>query len=482
MEDKKTITGSGAAGEKENTAEATSEGKENTAVKEENRMGVMPVKKLLFSMSAPMVASMLFQAFYNIVDSVIVAMISQDALNAVSLAFPMQMLCIAFATGTGVGMCALISRYLGAKKTKDVDRTANTGIFLYLMTALAFLLIGLAFPEAYYRLQTSNETIIRYGKDYLTVCLCISVSLFGQMCFERLLQATGRTDLAMIPQIVGAVINMILDPIMVLGLLGFPRMEVLGAAVATVIGQTVAAILGLILNLKKNPEIRLDFKLIRPHGKTVARIYDIGLPSIVMQAIGSVMNFGMNKILIGFTEAATAVFGAYYKIQSFIFMPIFGINNAYIPIMSYNFGARRPDRVHETRKLTTIVSIAIMTAGTLAFELIPAQLLGLFSPGEEMLKVGVTAFRVIGIHFPIAGFCIIAGSTCQALGKPKYSLYVSLIRQLAVLLPAAYLLSLTGKLDLVWLSFPIAEIASLIVSTIFLKRTLNVLNTMETEV
>jgi len=446
---------------------------------EENKMGVMPVRKLLLSMSAPMVASMLFQAFYNIVDSVVVAMISQDALNAVSLAFPMQILCIAFSTGTGVGMSALISRYLGAKKQSEVDRTANTGIFLFIMTSLVFLIIGLTFPEIYYRLQTANENIVRYGKDYLTVCLCLSFALFGQMCFERLLQATGRTDLAMIPQITGAVINMILDPIMVLGLLGFPRLEVLGAAIATVIGQTIALLIGLILNLKKNHEIKLDIKLIRPHGKTVGKIYEIGLPSIVMQAIGSVMNFGMNKILISFTEAATAVFGAYYKLQSFIFMPIFGINNAYIPIMSYNFGAKHIDRVHDTRKLTTIVSIAIMTFGTLLFELIPAQLLSIFSPTQEMLDVGVTAFRIIGVHFPVAGFCIIAGSTCQALGRPKYSLYVSLIRQLVVLLPAAFLLSRTGNLGLVWLAFPIAEIASLIVSTIFLKRTLKLLNTEE---
>ena len=445
----------------------------------ENKMGVMPVGKLLFSMSAPMVASMLFQAFYNIVDSVIVAMISQDALNAVSLAFPMQMLCIAFSTGTGVGMSALLSRSLGAGQKKNADRAANTGIFLFLMMALVFLLLGLLAPEAYFRFQTGNETIIRYGRDYLSVCLCLSAALFMQMCFERLLQSTGRTDLAMIPQITGAVINMILDPVMVLGLFGFPRLEVKGAAVATVIGQTIAAVIGLILNLKKNREITLVPKLIRPHKRTILEIYEIGLPSIVMQAIGSVMNFGMNKILIGFTEAATAVFGAYYKIQSFIFMPIFGINNAYVPIISYNFGAKRPDRVRAAMKLTVTVSILIMTAGTLCFELFPSALLGLFSPGEEMLRVGVPAFRIIGIHFPVAGFCIIAGSTCQALGKPVYSLMTSIGRQLVVLLPAAYLLSLTGNLDAVWFAFPIAELVSFLLSAIFLKKTLRVLDAPE---
>lgn len=442
----------------------------------ENKMGVQPVGKLLFSMSAPMVASMLFQAFYNIVDSVVVAMISQDALNAVSLAFPMQILCIAFSTGTGVGMTALLSRSLGAGNKKAADRAANTGVFMFLVMAAVFLILGLVTPEAYYRFQTSNETIVRYGRDYLTVCLCLSIALFMQMCFERLLQATGRTDLAMIPQITGAVINMILDPIMVLGLFGFPRMEVKGAAVATVIGQSVATVIGLILNLKKNTEITLDPKLVRPHKNTILEIYKIGLPSIVMQAIGSVMNFGMNKILIGFTEAATATFGAYYKIQSFIFMPIFGINNAYIPIISYNYGAGRYDRVRETMKLTIKVSILIMTFGTICFELFPGWLLGLFSPGEEMLRVGIPAFRIIGIHFPIAGFCIVAGSTCQALGKPVYSLLTSIGRQLVVLLPAARLLSLTGNLDMVWFAFPIAEIASLILSAFFLKETLKVLD------
>lgn len=445
----------------------------------ENKMGTMPVGKLLFTMSAPMVASMLFQAFYNVVDSVVVAMLNQDALNAVSLAFPLQTLCIAFAVGTGVGMSALLSRSLGAGDRDSSDRAANTGLFLFFCTSVVFLVLGLTFPEFYYRLQTSNERIVSYGRDYLTVCLSLSVFLFGQMCFERLLQSTGRTDLAMIPQIVGAGINMILDPIMVLGLLGFPRLEVKGAAIATVIGQCVASVVGFLLNRKKNPEIRIRLRQIRPHLHTIRMIYTIGLPSIVMQAIGSVMNFGFNKILIGFTEAATAVFGAYYKIQSFIFLPVFGINNAYIPIMSYNYGAKKTDRVKKTMKLAIIVSVCIMSIGTVCFELFPGKLLSVFSPSEEMLQVGCTAFRIIGVHFPIAGFCIMAGSTCQALGKPDFSLITSVCRQLVVLLPAAYLLSLTGKLDTVWFSFPIAEICSFILSFIFLRKTLRLLNTSE---
>jgi len=441
----------------------------------ENKMGTMPVGKLLLSMSAPMVASMLFQAFYNIVDSIVVSKVSQDALNAVSLAFPMQMLLIAFATGTGVGMCALISRYLGERDRESADRAANTGIFVYFITAIVFMIIGWTCAGPYYRIQTGNAEIIRHGTDYINVCVGISLALFGQMCFERLLQSTGRTDLAMIPQLVGALINIVLDPIMTLGLLGFPRLEVKGAAIATVIGQTVAATLGIILNIRHNKEIRLSIREIRPHQHMVGQIYSIGVPSIVMQAIGSVMNFGMNQILISFTEAATAVFGVYYKLQSFIFLPVFGINNAYIPIVSFNFGARQSDRVKQAMKYTIIAAMSIMTLGCLAFELIPEVLLSIFSPSQEMMEVGVRAFRVIGIHFPLAGFCIIAGSTCQALGKPKYSLITSICRQLVVLLPSAYLLSLTGNLNMVWLAFPIAEVFSLALSGFFLKRTIKVL-------
>jgi len=441
----------------------------------QNKMGTMPVGKLLLSMSAPMVASMLFQAFYNIVDSIVVAKVSQDALNAVSLAFPMQMLIIAFSTGTGVGMCALISRFLGERDNNSANQAANTGIFVYIITAIAFMIIGWTCAGPYYRIQTGNTEIIRHGMNYINVCVGLGLALFGQMCFERLLQSTGRTDLAMIPQLVGAIINIILDPIMTLGLLGFPRLEVKGAAIATVIGQSVAACIGVFLNIKYNKEIKLSFREIKPHQHMVKQIYQIGIPSIVMQAIGSVMNFGMNMILISFTEAATAVFGVYYKLQSFIFMPVFGINNAYIPIVSYNYGAKTYDRVKQAMKYTIIAAMSIMVLGCLAFELFPDLLISIFSPSEEMIAVGVRAFRVIGVHFPLAGFCIIAGSTCQALGKPQYSLITSVCRQLVVLLPSAYLLSLTGNLDLVWLAFPIAEVFSLTLSAIFLKKTMKVL-------
>ena len=441
---------------------------QNTQNTNENKMGVMPVGRLLLTMSAPMVASMLFQALYNIVDSVFVARLGQDALNAVSLAFPVQMLMIAFAGGTGVGMSALLSMSLGAGNRKRADQTANTGIYLFLCTVVVFMLFGFA-ARFYYTVQTSNEEIIRYGASYVRICLFCSLALFSQMCGERLLQSTGRTDLAMIPQLVGAVLNMVLDPIMIFGLLGFPRLEVAGAAVATVCGQVVAACIGIFLNLRKNTEIRFDVHLIRFDASIAREIYRVGVPSIVMQSIGSVMNFSLNHILIGFTEAATAVFGAYYKIQSFVFMPVFGMNNAVVPILSYNIGADKMDRVKKAVKRSMLAAVGIMTVGCILFETIPGVLLGIFSPTEEMIAVGVKAFRIIGIHYPIAGFCIVAGSVCQALRKPLYSMIVSICRQLVVLLPVAYLLSLSGNLDLVWFAFPIAESISLVMNIFFLR-------------
>ena len=393
-------------------------------------MGTMPVGRLLFSMAVPMMVSMLFQALYNVVDSIFVAKLSQDAMNAVSLAFPLQTLCIAFSGGTGVGMNALLSRSLGEKNQAGADRAANVGLFLTLCNFALFALIGWTLAGPFFRFQTDNPQIIAYGRDYVTVCIGCSIGLFFQMYNERLLQSTGRTNLSMITQIAGAATNIVLDPILIFGLLGFPRLEVAGAAIATVIGQLVGA------------------------------------------SIGSVMVFGMNKILISFTEAATAVFGAYFKLQSFIFMPIFGLNNAMVPIISYNYGAGKPERFRRTIRLSAVTAIAIMCVGLALFEIIPGTLLGLFSPSEEMLTIGRTALRIIGLTFPLAGFCIVSGSVFQALGTPFYSLIVSVCRQICVLLPVAYLLSLTGRLELVWWSFPIAELVSLTLSAIFLRRTL----------
>ena len=433
-------------------------------------MGTEPVGKLIVKMSLPLVASMLFQALYNIVDSIFVARLSQDALNAVSLAFPFQSWVIAFSAGTGVGMNALLSRSLGEKNFEAADRAANTGVFLYFCTALAFMVFGLLAARPYYRFLTDNENIVSYGTAYIQVCLGCAICLCTEVSGERLLQSTGRTDLAMIAQISGAVFNIIFDPILIFGLLGFPRLEVKGAAIATVSGQLLAGIVAHILNITKNKEIHMVPKKIRFHGPTAKEIYRVGFPSILMQAVGSFMNFILNNILIGFTEAATAAFGVYYKVQSFVFMPVFGMNTAIVPMISYNFGAGKFERVKKIVRLGILSAVAIMTAGFLMFEIMPATLIGMFSPTEEMLSVGIKAFRIIGTHFPFAGFCILAGSACQALGKPIYSLVTSLCRQLIVLLPAAYLLSLTGVLDYVWLAFPMAEIISLTLSAIFLAR------------
>ena len=439
----------------------------------ENKMGVLPVGKLLTTMAVPMMISMLFQAFYNIVDSIFVARLSQDAMNAVSLAFPLQMLVISVAGGTGVGMNALLSRALGQKRQDLADRAANTGIFLSLCSCVVFALIGVFLGRPFFELQTQNQAIVDYGSAYIGICLGLSVACFSQFCLERLLQSTGRTGLAMTTQIIGALTNIALDPILIFGLLGAPRMEVAGAAVATVSGQALAAVLALILNIKCNPDVHIRLKEIRPDKQMIRDIYKIGVPSIIMQSIGSVMTFTMNRILISFTEAATAVFGAYFKLQSFIFMPVFGLNNGMVPIVSYNFGAARPERVKKTIKLTITIAVCIMTAGLILFETIPGALLGLFSPSEEMMSIGMAALRIIGIHFPVAGFCIIAGSVFQAIGNPVYSLICSVCRQLVVLLPAAWLLAQTGNLTLVWFAFPIAEVMSLIMSLIFLRKTMH---------
>lgn len=442
---------------------------QNTPLKE-NKMGVMPIGKLMFTMSAPMVLSMLVQALYNVVDSMFVAKLSQDALNAVSLAFPLQTLLMAFTIGTGVGINALLSMSLGSKNYENANRAANTGAVLYVLTALVFSIGSLIFGDLFFRIQTTNETIIRYGDEYIGVCMGFAYAICFQIYMERLLSSTGRTDLAMIPQICGAVFNIIMDPILIFGLFGAPRLEVKGAAIATIMGQTLAGFIGLYLNVTKNKEIQLKFSMMRLHGETVKQIYKVGFASIIMQAIGSFMTFGLNKILIGFTEAATAVFGAYFKIQSFIFMPVFGMNNAIVPIVSYNYGAKKYDRVRETTKVSIMAAVSIMIIGAVLFETIPATLLGIFSPSEEMLKVGVKAFRIIAIHFPVAGFCIVSGSVCQALRKPMYSLTTSIMRQIVVLLPSAYLLSLSGVLDYVWFSFPIAEVVSLIFNVFFIKK------------
>ena len=439
----------------------------------ENKMGVQPVGRLLAGMAVPMMISMLVQAFYNVVDSIFVAQLSEDALNAVSLAFPLQNLMIAVGAGTAVGINALLSRSLGEKNQTMADRAANTGIFLSLCSFVVFALIGVLFSRTFFEIQAAGEPIIvEYGTEYATICLGLSIGIFSQFCFERLLQSTGRTTLAMVTQLTGAVINIIMDPILIFGYFGFPRMEVAGAAAATVLGQIVAAIMAVVMNLKCNPDVNIRLREIRWNGHVAGEIYRVGFPSIVMQSIGSVMVFGMNKILFGFTKTATAVFGAYFKLQSFIFMPVFGLNNGMVPIVAYNFGAGRMDRVKKTVKLAVCTAVAIMAVGLAIFQLAPELLLSFFDASEEMLEIGSVALRIISLSFLLAGFCIIAGSVCQAIGNPFYSLIVAVARQLVVLLPVAWLLSRSGRLELVWVAFPVAELMSLTLSAIFLRRTL----------
>lgn len=437
---------------------------------EENKMGVMPVNKLIISMSLPIMISMLVQALYNIVDSIFVARVSEDALTAVSMAFPIQNLMIAVGAGTGVGVNALLSRSLGEKNYERVNKIAENAVLLLALSYLAFLVVGLFFVEPFYRSQTDIESIITYGKEYLTICCCLSFGVFLQITFERLLQATGRTIYTMITQGTGAIINIIMDPILIFGLFGFPRMGVAGAAAATVIGQIIAGIMGIVINHKRNPEVRIQMKGFRPDGEVIGQIYGIGVPSIIMQAIGSVMTYGMNRILISFTSTATAVFGVYFKLQSFVFMPVFGMNNGVIPIIAYNYGAGKRERVIKTIKSSICYIVAIMLIGFLAFQAFPERLLQMFDASDSMLAIGIPALRTISLSFIFAGFCIACGSVFQALGYSVYSMFNSVARQLVVLLPAAYILAQFGNVNLVWWAIPIAELMSLAMTIVFMIR------------
>lgn len=434
----------------------------------ENKMGTMPVGKLLVTMSVPMMCSMLVQALYNIVDSIFVARIEEDALTAVSMAFPLQTLMFAIGIGMGVGVNAMLSKSLGEKDYDLVNKSATNGIFLSLVNYIIFLVIGLTLVEPFYRSQTDNENIIRYGVTYLTLCTTLSFGIYMQIIFERLLQSTGKTIYNMITQGTGAIINIILDPILIFGLLGVPRMGIAGAAIATVIGQVIAGILACIFNIKVNKEVLISFKGFRPDISVIKRIYTVGLPSIIMQSIGSVMVYGMNRILNSFSSTAVAVFGVYFKLQSFVFMPVFGLNNGMVPIVAYNFGAKNRLRMIRTIRLATLFAICIMGVGLMIFELIPGPLFMLFSASDHMLSMGEPALRIIAVHFPIAAYCIVIGSVFQSLGNGIYSMINSIMRQIVVLLPAAYLLSLTGEVNNVWWSFPIAELMSALMTTIFL--------------
>ena len=435
----------------------------------ENKMGTMPVGKLLFNMSLPMMISMLVQALYNIVDSIFVAKLSENALTAVSLAFPLQTLLIAVATGTGVGMNALLSKSLGEHDFKKANKIADNGIFLYVLSYIVFLILGFTVVKPFYASQigSADVEIMELGIDYLSTVMILSFGLFGQIFFERLLTSTGRTIFSMTSQLCGAITNIILDPILIFGLLGAPKMGVTGAALATVIGQCVAGIIACVCNHKFNHEVSLNIKGFRPDWTLIGHIYAIGIPSIIMQSIGSVMTYCMNRILIEFSSTATAVFGVYFKLQSFFFMPVFGLNNGITPIIAYNYGAKQRKRMIKTIKLSLIVAFCLTFIGFFSFEAIPQVLLGMFNASEDMLTIGVPALRIIGIHYLIAWFCIVIGTVFQALGKAVFSMIVSIMRQLVVLIPAAYILAKLGGLHAVWWSFPIAEVISLLVTLFF---------------
>ena len=439
----------------------------------ENKMGIMPIPKLILNMSLPMIVSMLVQALYNIVDSFFVARVNEQSLTAVSLAFPAQSLMIGVATGTAVGVNALLSRALGEKNQKLANDIAEHGVFLALVGYLVFLAFGLVGVRAFFMSQTDVRQIVDYGVEYLSVVCCLSFGVFGQIMFERLMQSTGRTIYTMFTQGLGAIINIILDPVFIFVF----HQGVRGAAIATVIGQIVAFALAVFLNHTKNPDVQLNLKAFRPKAKIVGRIYSIGVPSIIMVAIGSVMTFSMNKILIVYhiaKETAATVFGVYFKLNSFVFMPVFGLNNGIIPIVAFNYGAKNKRRMLQAIKLSVIFVSSYMILGAIVFMTLPGTLLKIFSASEVMLQYGRPALRIIGSTFILAGMCIALGSTFQALGFGVYSMIVSIARQLAVLIPAAWLLGRlgmsTGNHNLVWYAFPIAEIASVAATLILFAR------------
>ena len=442
----------------------------NTKRLDSRRMGEMPEGRLLLEMAVPMMLSMLVQALYNVVDSIYVAQVSEDCLSALSLAFPAQNIMIGLGTGTGVGVSTLVSRALGRRDSEQASRVGGTAIFLSLCCWGLMALFGLFLAKPFIYSQTEIESIRGYADAYLQIVTIGSLFVYLEICVERLLQSTGLTKLSMWTQMIGAVTNIILDPIFIFGWLGLPAMGTAGAAVATVIGQAVGAGVGFLFHVRRNTELPIPLRAIRPYGRIIREIYAIGFPSILMMCIGSATNYLMNIILIGFTSTAVAVYGAYFKIQSFFFMPVFGINNGLIPIIGYNYGARRRERIYRSFRYGVLYASCFMLLGFTLFQLVPGTLLGMFHPSAAMLAIGVPALRRISVHFLLAGFCIVAGSTCQALDRSIYSFFVSLLRQLVALIPAAWLLSRTGDVNMVWWAFPIAELMSLAASAFFLRR------------
>jgi len=438
----------------------------------ENKMGTMPIGKLLLNMSLPMVIAMIVQALYNVVDSLYVSQISESAVTALSLAFPVQNIQIGFATGIGVGVNSVLSKSLGEDNRENANRAAGNGIVLVGIVTIAFMLFGVFASRPYFEMQSDVEATVEGGISYMTICCLFSVGIFVEVLGERLLQATGRTFYTLISQGSGAVANILLDPVFIFGFepLGIPAMGLAGAAVATVLGQWLAAALAILFNIKCNPEVRFGLKYLKVKAATMIPILTVGVPSVVMVGVGSVMNFTMNQILQGFSETATGVFGIYYKLQSFFFMPLFGINNATISIMAFNYGARNPQRILGTLKRASITAMIIMILGLAAFQLVPDLLLGMFNPTDEFLRIGREALRIISLAFPMAAIGIAVSASFQALGSGMYSTITSICRQLLVLLPVAYLLSLTGEVVNVWWAFPIAEVVSLVVTLVLFLR------------
>ena len=442
----------------------------STTTLQENKMGVMPVGKLLANMALPMIISMLVQALYNVVDSMYVSQVSESAVTALSLAFPVQNLQIGFATGIGVGVNSLLSKSLGERNQEAANRTAGNGIVLMFIATALFMVFGIFGVRPYFEMQSTVAETVEGGIAYTRICCLFCLGSFMQILSERLLQSTGRTVYTMVTQAVGAVINIILDPVFIYGWFGVPAMGVAGAAVATVLGQWIAALLGLYLCEKHNPEVQFGRRYAKLESKTVKIILTVGIPSIIMNGIGSIMNFGMNQILQGFTETATSVFGIYFKLQSFFFMPLFGLNNATISIVAFNYGAQKPKRITKTLKLACASALCLMVTGLLVFQLFPDLLLSMFNPSPEFLVMGRAALRTISWSFPVAAVCIALGASFQALGNGMYSTITSLCRQLFVLLPVAYLMSLSGDVNNVWLSYPIAELVSGTLTFIFFRR------------
>ena len=432
----------------------------SSASLKENKMGIMPVGKLLTNMALPMIISMLVQALYNVVDSIYVSQISESAVTALSLAFPVQNMQIGFAVGIGVGINSLLSKSLGEGNREAANRTAGNGMVLMFIVTVAFMLFGLFGARPYFEIQSTVRETVEGGIAYTRICCLLVMGSFLQIYSERLLQATGRTVLTMVTQAVGAIINIILDPVFIFGWFGLPAMGLAGAAIATVIGQWAGALLGLYFNEKHNPDVQFGWRYAKLDGKIIKGILTVGIPSIVMNGVGSVMNFGMNQILQGFTETATSVFGIYFKLQSFFFMPLFGINGATISIVAFNYGARKPERIVKTLKLACTAALVLMATGLLAFQLVPDLLLGMFNPSDAFLEIGRAALRTISWSFPVAAVCICLGASFQAMGNGIYATITSLARQMLVLLPVASLMSLTGNVNNIWWAYPIAEIVS----------------------